>query len=63
MFLFAEEEKVQSVHHCKATSIDGKEIDLSTYKGKALLIVNVASQCGATSQYEGLQAMSDFFQR
>lgn len=38
-------------------SIDGEETDLSQYKGKALLIVNVASKCGLTPQYEGLQKL------
>lgn len=38
-------------------NIDGKEVDLSDYQGKVILIVNVASQCGLTPQYEGLQEL------
>ena len=40
--------------------IDGSEVDLVSYKGKVILIVNVASACGFTPQYEGLQ---DLFER
>ncbi len=38
-------------------SIDGKLLPLSTFMGKAILVVNVASQCGLTPQYSGLEAL------
>jgi glutathione peroxidase len=44
----------------KMKSLDGKEVDLAErYKGKVVLIVNVASKCGLTPQYEALQALQD----
>src|SRR5690606_26075551 len=39
--------------------LDGKEADLSQYKGKVVLVVNVASECGLTGQYEGLQELHE----
>jgi glutathione peroxidase len=38
-------------------SIDGKPLPMSTFKGKAVLVVNVASQCGLTPQYSGLEEL------
>ena len=40
-------------------NIDGKEVSLKDYAGKAVLIVNVASECGYTGQYAGLQALHE----
>jgi glutathione peroxidase len=46
-----------SLHEFSVKNIDGKEIKLSDYQGKAALIVNVASQCGYTPQYKGLETL------
>jgi len=47
----------KSIYDYKVKTIDHKEVSLSEYKGKVLLIVNVASQCGLTPQYKDLQAL------
>ena len=47
----------QSVYDFTVKNIDGKDVALTDYKGKYLLIVNVASKCGFTPQYEGLELL------
>ncbi len=52
-------EKNMSIYDFNVKNIDGKSISMSEYKGKVLLIVNVASKCGFTPQYEGLEKLYD----
>lgn len=48
----------KSVFDFTVKDIDGKDVELSQYKGKFLLIVNVASKCGFTPQYKGLEELA-----
>ncbi|MBL7877287.1 MAG: glutathione peroxidase [Cyclobacteriaceae bacterium] len=50
-----------SFYDFKINSLEGKQIDFSQYKGKTLLIVNTASKCGYTPQYEELQKMHELY--
>lgn len=50
-----------SIYDFKVKDIDGKDIKLKKYKGSVLLVVNTASKCGYTPQYEGLQVTFDKF--
>lgn len=48
-----------SIYDFKVAGLDGNEIDFAKFKGKKIMIVNTASKCGLTPQYEGLQQLYD----
>ncbi|MDJ0896310.1 MAG: glutathione peroxidase [Alphaproteobacteria bacterium] len=52
----------QSAHDFSFTAIDGAPLPMTDFRGKAVLVVNTASFCGFTGQYEALQALYDRFQ-
>ena len=57
--LFMAQAQTNSVHQFKVKDINGDVFDMASLKGKKVLIVNVASKCGNTPQYEQLQEMYD----
>ncbi|WP_462221425.1 hypothetical protein [Ferruginibacter sp.] len=52
----------KSIYDFKVEALDGQTIDFSKFKGKKILIVNTASKCGYTTQYEGLEALYKKYQ-
>jgi glutathione peroxidase len=52
---------VTALHDIQLNALDGTPLELSRFAGRALLVVNVASECGLTPQYEGLQRLHERF--
>jgi glutathione peroxidase len=50
-----------SLHDFDARGIDGRDVDLASFAGRVVLVVNTASQCGFTPQYRGLQELHDAY--
>src|SRR5690554_847422 len=58
-FVFSQE---KTIYEFTVETIDGEEVNLSKYKGKKVMIVNTASKCGYTSQYEQLQTLYEKYE-
>jgi glutathione peroxidase len=56
-----ETNKMKTIHSIDVTRIDGSATNLGAYQGQVMLIVNVASRCGFTGQYEGLQKLYETY--
>ena len=53
--------QTSSIHQFKVSTLEGEEFDFASLKGKKIMIVNVASKCGLTPQYEDLQKLYDMY--
>ena len=53
--------QAKSIHSFKVEALDGSTIDFSKFKGKKILVVNTASECGFTPQYKDLQKLADTY--
>jgi glutathione peroxidase len=54
--------RAESIYTIRVKDIDGKDTALNAYKGKVILVVNVASKCGFTPQYSALEALQEKYQ-
>ena len=61
LFFLRRHNKAKSIHSFKVKALDSKTIDFLKFKGKKILIVNTASECGFTPQYEGLQKLYETY--
>ena len=59
LILFCTTTQAQEFHSLSFTSLKGKAVQMSEFKGKNVLIVNTASKCGYTGQYDGLQKLHE----
>ena len=57
------DKKMNNISQIKIKDMDGNEVSLDSFKGKVLLIVNVASECGNTPQYKGLQELFEKYKK
>ena len=57
----AEAQQGEAIYQFQVTDLYGKDFDFSTLKGKKIMVVNTASECGLTPQYEGLQKLYDSY--
>lgn len=60
-FLMITNERTESVYQYELNSLEGENISLADFEGDVLLIVNTASECGYTPQYEGLQELYETY--
>ena len=59
IFSKGDAQDLTSIHDLEYTSIEGEKVSLKSFAGKYILFVNVASKCGFTPQYEGLETLSE----